>query len=217
MLKLQIPDKKCEAYKRRLLYGSRVSNLGFDILTTIFGALGTVFSPINTVHAFTAATTISSGTKTAIDADIYQNATAPLMVQAISATYDSPMDDLHDKIADSDDTAAHYDLGNVVRIHNRCSLTEALVEVQKLETGNPKPSPVSTPVLDDLAIKNGAQFKLSDGSLIVVTSDKPGNMDQKLTWTLQASAAGSSPVDKKPMSMRDFINMLNTKGATKTP
>jgi hypothetical protein len=74
--------QKCEAYKRRLLYGNRVSNLGFDILTTIFSALGTAFTPVETVHALTAAATISSGTKTAIDADIYQNVTAPLMVAA---------------------------------------------------------------------------------------------------------------------------------------
>jgi len=81
--------QKCEAYKRRLLYGSRVSDLGFDILKTIFGALGTAFTPVETVHVFTAATTISSGTKTAIGADIYQNATAPIMVQAIASTYDT--------------------------------------------------------------------------------------------------------------------------------
>jgi hypothetical protein len=132
---------KCEAYKRRLLYGSRVSNLGFDILTTIFSALGSVFTPVETVHAFTAATTISSGTKTAIDADIYQNATAPLMVQAIATTYDQPMDDLHQQILRADENATNYDYGSVLRVHNRCSLTEALVSVQTLEDARTPPKP----------------------------------------------------------------------------
>jgi hypothetical protein len=142
---------KCEAYKRRLLYGSRVSNLGFDVLTTIFSALGSVFTPVETVHAFTAATTISSGTKTAIDADIYQNATAPLMVQAIATTYDGPMDTLHEQILRADENATNYDYGSVLRVHNRCSLTEALVSVQTLEDARtpPKPPPADAAARPD--------------------------------------------------------------------
>jgi hypothetical protein len=208
---------KCEAYKRRLLLGSRSTNLTFDILTTIFGALGTAFTPVSTVHIFTAATTISSGSKTAIDADIYQNATAPLMVQAIASTYDGPMDTLHDNIAKASDSASEYDFGNVVRIHDKCSLTEALVQVQTLENAK-APSSTSkgaSSMLDDTSIKKKAKFMLSDGSTAVVTSVKPAKMDDLLTYTLQGAAAGSIAVNQQPMKMRDFIAMLNSKGAKK--
>lgn len=91
---ITISYNNCEDYKRLLLLSSRSSNLTFDVLTTIFGALGTVFTPISTVHALTAATSISSGTKASLDADVYQNATAPLMVQAIQQTYNVQMDAL---------------------------------------------------------------------------------------------------------------------------
>lgn len=123
----------CENYKRTLLLGSRGSNLTFDILTTVFGALGTAFTHVDVVHGFTAATTISSGTKTAIDADIYQNATAPLMIQSIQDTYDAQMKSL---LEDVEKTPAGQsptvEFADIVRVHNECSLTEAMADLQKL-------------------------------------------------------------------------------------
>ena len=77
---------------------SRASNVTFDVGTTILSALSTAFTPIATVHALSAAATITSGTKTAVDADIYQTATAPLMVEAIQQTYNIKMDALLVKV-----------------------------------------------------------------------------------------------------------------------
>ena len=122
----------CEDYKRLLLLSSRSSNLVFDVLTTVFGALGTAFTHIDVVHVFTAATTISSGTKTAIDADIYQNATSPLMVQAIQQTYSADMKTLLQKIEQLP-AGQPVEFADLVQVHNECSLTEAMVDLQTLE------------------------------------------------------------------------------------
>lgn len=134
--------RSCDAYKRRLLLASRTSNAGFDVLTTIFSALGSVFTPLGTVHALTAAATISSGTKTAIDADIYQNATAPLMVEAIQQTYDKDMATLLQQQAGGGAPAdPQFVYTEIIKVHSECSLTEAMAQLQLLESKQAQQSP----------------------------------------------------------------------------
>jgi hypothetical protein len=50
------------------------------------------------------------------------------------------MDQLHDRIASGGESADTFDYSNVLRIHNRCSLTEGLVVVQSLENAKTGPS-----------------------------------------------------------------------------
>lgn len=86
-LLLDQSERKCHSFLGGLSATERAGDTTLDIFTTIFSALGTAFTPLATVHGLTAAATISSGAKTALDADIYVRETAPLIVQAIDNTY----------------------------------------------------------------------------------------------------------------------------------
>jgi uncharacterized protein YceK len=86
-LLLDQSEKKCHAFLGGLSATARGGDAVFDVLTTIFSALGTAFTPLATVHSLTAAASISSGTKTAIDSDIFAKQTATLIIQAIDNTY----------------------------------------------------------------------------------------------------------------------------------
>jgi len=94
--------QKCQEFADRLSVAQRGVDTSFDILTVILSALATAFTPLSTVHGLTAAATISTGTKTAIDADIYAKATAALILQEINNTYYVHIDDYRKNLIDRD-------------------------------------------------------------------------------------------------------------------
>ncbi len=213
----------CEDYKRRLLLASRANNAAFDIATTALSALATAFTPLATVHALSAAAAITSGTKTAIDADIYENATAPIMVQAIQSTYDDPMDKLHTKVLTAKDDKALGTLADdasVQAIHQKCSLTEALVELQTLQAAAAKaktdsaPSPpADTP---KLPFKVNDRFKLSDGSIVTVETAVSTTAAANFTvkYLLAKDQTENAATTMKTSNLSDFMAMLGKNQAT---
>src|SRR5438445_2098246 len=68
-------EEKCANFLNGLVLAENSVNTGFDMATTLFTALATAFTPLATVHALTAAGTISSGWRTAINSNIYAKAT----------------------------------------------------------------------------------------------------------------------------------------------
>ena len=204
--------QKCEAYKRSLLFGSRASNFGFDVLTTVFSALATAFTPVGTVHALTAAATISSGSKTALDADIYVNATAPLMAQALSMTYDAQMKALQDKLAAAPDAATpNVYFSEVVAVHLKCSLTEAMVTVQSLE--NQKTPAGAGGAVTVAGIVPKAVFTLNDGGEITITSLASGPAGVTVGYTLKSAAAGATAAPQPTASLQSVLDLLDKNGA----
>ena len=206
--------QKCGVYKRTLLFGSRASNFGFDVLTTTFSALATAFKPVATIHSLTAAATITSGSKTALDADVYMNATAPLMAEALSQSYDDKMQALHDEIASEGDGRLTHDFSEIERIHESCSLSQALVALQTLQS---KASAATTPApVTEAAVVPGAKFALSNGSQAVVTAKTGAAPATEATFTLQ-DPAGSTPMVYGPMPVAQALSLLNAAGAKPKP
>jgi len=130
----------CSAYKRRLILGSRGADAGFDIATTALSTIASVVSPVAIVHALTAATAFSSSSKSAVDADLFENATAALMVKSLQKTYDAQMLTLQGKI-EEEMLSPIEDLSDVVRINQLCSFTESLANIE----ASPSPAPAATP------------------------------------------------------------------------
>jgi hypothetical protein len=118
-----------------------------DILTTIFSALATAFTPLATVHSLTAAATISTGTKTALDSDIFARETAPLIIQAVDNTYykeyTTYTNNLATKAAASITPAIEY---NVIKgFHKDCTLDSALASISsQLKPPAPNTPPPKT-------------------------------------------------------------------------
>ena len=64
-------EYQCERFMNNLVLTATGSHLWLDGATTVFSALGTAFTPISTIHALTAATTVSSGLRANIDSDVF--------------------------------------------------------------------------------------------------------------------------------------------------
>jgi hypothetical protein len=137
--------KKCELFKGGISASTRASDTLLDFGTTVFAALGTAFSPLSTVHALTAAAAITSGTKSAIDADIYQKETAALIVQQINNTYYSDLKDYLKALPGKTDVNVGYEVASIRTFHTECSLDAAVASLQKNASPSP-PTPPSKPV-----------------------------------------------------------------------
>jgi hypothetical protein len=125
--------QKCQAFADRLSVAQRGVDTSFDILTVILSALATAITPLSTVHGLTAAATISTGTKTAIDADIYAKATAALILQEIKNTYYVHIDDYRKELIDRDTAAVipSLEVSSIDAIHRQCSLDYAIASLSQ--------------------------------------------------------------------------------------
>jgi len=120
-------EGKCSEFVNHLVLQETTSNTGLDIITTVFSALATVFTPLNTVHALTAGASIASGSKTAIDADIFGKATVANYAQAIQATYYTDIDSYLAALntASDDKLIPSIEVSKIVAIHKECALASA--------------------------------------------------------------------------------------------
>src|SRR5579859_7372407 len=78
---------KCGRFVNSLVLTENTTNTTLDILTTTLSALATVFTPLTTTHGLSAGATISSGSKNAVNSNIYAKASIANYQQAIMATY----------------------------------------------------------------------------------------------------------------------------------
>src|SRR5579862_1816404 len=88
---VQDSQTKCEAFVVDMFKRTAETNTGLDILGTITSSLATVFTPLTTVHALTAASTITGGAKTAISTEFLNGVTISHITQAIQSTYSVDM------------------------------------------------------------------------------------------------------------------------------
>ena len=127
---------KCQQFTDRLSTAQRGVDTSFDILSGILSALATAFTPLNTVHALTAGATISTGTKSAIAADVYAKATAPLIVQQINNTYYANIDAYRKELlkADPKSIVPALEVSRIQAIHRECSLDSAIASLSQAGT-----------------------------------------------------------------------------------
>jgi hypothetical protein len=120
-------ERLCGEFVRELIVAANGTNTGLDMSTTVFSALGTAFTPLATVHAMTAGSTITSGWKTAIDSDVYAKLTVQNLVQAIQGTYYKDMGNYVDQLATKDESniIVTSELGRIQVIHSECTLASA--------------------------------------------------------------------------------------------
>ena len=119
---------KCDAFVNSLFASTAGTRFGLDVLTTTATALGAVFTPLATAHAFAAAGAITSGTNTSISSDYLNNLTLSHFVQAIQTSYGTGMQtylqalDANTKQDAIDPYAAQ---NKIVQIHSNCSMASA--------------------------------------------------------------------------------------------
>jgi hypothetical protein len=126
-LVLDDSERKCARFVDGLVLAENSTNTGLDVMTTVFSALATAFTPVNTIHALTAAASISGGTKTAIDSDIYAKASIAIYAQAIQGTYYTDIKKYSDALTSMvpADIEPSIEVGKIQTIHEECNLASA--------------------------------------------------------------------------------------------
>jgi len=119
-------EAKCDRFMNRLSVAESSGDTGLDMATGVFSALGTAFTPLSTVHALTAASTITSGFKASIDSDVYAKAAIKDYAQAIQASYYADMKTYATALNSAKDPlVVPIELATIARIHAECSLESA--------------------------------------------------------------------------------------------
>lgn len=120
---------KCSEFSNGLVLNENTANTGLDIATTVFSALGTLFTPLATVHAMTAGATITSGSKTAIDTDIYSKMSIANFAQAIQQTYYADMKIYVNGLSATAAITPELEYAKIAAIHRECALAPAEMQI----------------------------------------------------------------------------------------
>lgn len=134
----------CQEFANQLVLTENTVNTTGDIATTILTALGTVFTPLTTVHALTAGATVVGGSKSAINANVYAKASISSLQSGLDKVYTQPMFNyLNDLKKEADDSKISVgdEILNVQLLHGNCTLAEAEVFIN----GTVNKAPAATP------------------------------------------------------------------------
>jgi hypothetical protein len=150
-------EMQCGEFVDRLVLGENATNTALDVAGTAFSALSTAFAPPGTKSALSAAATIATGSKTAIDADIYAKAAIADFATAIQKTYYSDMKTYIDALPSlAPPVVISAEIAKIQSYHAECALAPAESAIQTQlgtttaktpgNTGNQVPTPAAAVV-----------------------------------------------------------------------
>ncbi|KVG81807.1 hypothetical protein WS81_11195 [Burkholderia sp. MSMB2040] len=183
--------QKCDAFIGSLSAGQRANDAAFDIVTTALNAMATAFTPVNTIHALTAGATFTSGTRLAIDTDVYAKETAQLIAQAVDDTYYKQYATYAATLSQQDEIKIipSVEVAKIKAFHKDCSLDRALVHIFGNQTKGPSPKPPMS--VSDLKV--GTLPALADGTVYVIEK-LPG--DGTVTYATYQPGSGKPSADQ---------------------
>lgn len=142
-------EHKCGLFLNGLVLGENTTNTTLDVASTAFSALSTAFAPPGTKTALSAAASIASGSKTAIDTDIYAKAAIADFSTAIQKTYSTQMQTYTTNLptlTDNPPLIVSNEVAKIQAIHALCGLAPAESSLQaKLGTTDGYTLPSSPP------------------------------------------------------------------------
>ena len=191
----------CGRFVNALVISSVGVHGDLDILTTVFSALGTAFTPIATVHALTAAASISSGWKSAIDSDLYAQATIANYAEVIQSTYYVDMNKYVkqlEKIPDAE-IIPEIELTKIRPIHKECSLASAQASIHASLEPPVDASKMASTIITVSSVKAKDTFALTGTStapklsiatrsITATAKDTTGSIADKLLLALEDSS-----------------------------
>jgi hypothetical protein len=186
-------ETKCDEFTKKLSIANIGSNATLDIATTIFSAAATAVTPLGTVHGLTAASTVASGSKTAIDSDVFAKATIANIAQAISATYYKDMAGYEAGLAaeQPDSIVPSVEVAKILSIHKECALDSAEASISST-LGEAQPGASTPPVTSKLVTVSfppppgggAGAAHAGDHVQLVATSAKDPNLKLVATYTV---------------------------------
>jgi len=201
---------KCQNFIAIFTGAQSGENTFLDVASLALSGLATVFVPANTVRALSAASTITQGTKAAINSDLFQQVTIQLFVQQINGTYFKEYRDYTTALSSSaQGFSASTEFPKIQLMHKDCSLVFAAANISSAEaeqSGTSKPIAASD-------LTDGAQFKTGSGVIYTVkvtSSGKPPNVTTRYTFTTQSPGVPATPaVQAEPNKLVDMLNSVN--------
>jgi len=192
-------ETNCDEFTKKLSIANVGSNTTLDIATTVFSAAATaVTSPLSAVHGLTAASTIASGSKTAIDSDVFAKATIANMAQAIKATYYKDIANYESELGTEqpDSIVPSVEVAKILSIHEECALDSAEASISSTLGGAlpvASPAPV-TGKLVSVSLPTGTSHA-GDVVELIATSGKDPTL--KLTASYHVVAGDTAQVIAK--------------------
>lgn len=202
-------ERLCGEFVGKLIVAANGTNTGLDMGTTVFSALGTALTPLATVHAMTAGSTITSGWKTAIDSDIYAKLTVQNLVQAIQTTYYKDMENYLTELAGKDkaNIVLTSELGHIQVIHSECTLASAEGTITATLGANPgttaSASQILTAVLT-VAVKGDGNAAGTDTLTLTGASPTLTNIP-KASYTVTTTDTASTIASGLAKAIQDKI------------
>jgi hypothetical protein len=200
-------SKKCLVFTRRLAGANVHSNTSLDILSTIFSATATAVTPLATVHGLTAAGTIASGSKTAIDTDIFAKATIGNMSQAINATYFRDIGAYGEALQtmNPDNIIISVEMAKLLSIHKECALDSAEASIASTlgAAAQPPKQAASSAVLVTITVVAGRTVTAHDSVALIFTATSDSKLSKTITHTVATDG-------EQPRTMaKDLADQIN--------
>jgi hypothetical protein len=146
---------KCQAFINDFTAGVSADNTTLDVLSLGLSALATVFVPSSTVRALSGASTITQGTKAAINSDLYQQLTVQLFIQTINSTY---FKEYGDFLSTQQTLPVSLQFAKIELFHKDCSIPFAAAALSASQTKTAQATD-STPQITSDKLTDGAKFK----------------------------------------------------------
>jgi hypothetical protein len=187
-------EQKCDTFTKNLTMSNVGSNTFLDVTTTVFSAAATAVNPIKLAHALSGASTVSSGSKTAINADIFAKATIANLSQAINATYYKDLKTYEDQLiaAQADSLVSSVEVAKILSIHKECALDTAEASISSTLGSVPPPAAAAalTSKLVTVSLA-GASAHAGDNLQIIATSTSDPTLS--LTASYPVASAAETP------------------------
>jgi hypothetical protein len=139
---------KCQNFVSLISAGQAVENTTLDIISIALSGLASVFVPVATVRALAAASTISQGTKSAINSNFFQQMTIVILTQKMENAFYTEMNSFVANSSEWANAAVAYP--KLLNIHRKCSITYAASSLNS----EPTRVEISATLSPDLVIPN---------------------------------------------------------------
>ena len=195
--------RKCQGFVNFITEGQAVSNVYFDTLSILLSGLASVFTPVNTVRSLTAASTISQGSKGAVNSNFFQQMSIAIFIKKIEDSYYSEYKNYLSNLPSVINIGK--ELARINLIHRQCSITYAAASLN---------APVFSPTLPltQASLYNGATFQDPNGKIYRIS--RVSGRRTMFRWAILNPAAGDTEnTADQDMSGSDVVEMLNARGA----
>jgi hypothetical protein len=197
-------ETKCQSFINGLVIAENTVNTTGDITSTVLTGLASVFKPLTTVHGLTAASTVVTGSKASINANIYAKASIVNFQAALTQTYAQAIKDYTDELPHLTQVIVSNEVSKIQAIHGTCTLAATETTILS-KISSPGPGSLTVP-----AKPTGLAAKPLNGGVELTWTLVPGaatySIFQGTASEAEADAPVKSDITKPPYTVVDLEN-----------